>query len=83
MEMVGVLHARSVRLSQRCCRLSVQPVCEAPRVTILYEADEDGWIVASVPEVRGVDSQGKTRAEAYANVMEVLRAVVDLRSAAR
>ena len=34
---------------------------EALRLTIVYEPGEDGWIVASIPEVPGVHSQGKTR----------------------
>lgn len=41
--------------------------------TILYEEDEDGWIVASIPEVPGVFSQGRTRDEARANVLDALQ----------
>lgn len=48
-------------------------------VTIVYEADEDGWIVASVPEVPGVHSQGRTREEARANVIDALRGMLELR----
>ena len=48
-------------------------------VTIVYEADEDGWIVASVPEVPGVHSQGRTRDEARANVIDALRGMLELR----
>ena len=40
---------------------------------IVYEAGEDGWIVASIPEVAGVFSQGRTCAEARANVLDALR----------
>lgn len=42
-------------------------------LTIVYEAGEDGWIVASIPEVPGSFSQGRTRAEARANVLDALR----------
>lgn len=40
---------------------------------ILYEDAEDGWIVASIPEVPGVFSQGRTRDEARANVFDALQ----------
>jgi predicted RNase H-like HicB family nuclease len=42
-------------------------------LTIRYEAGEDGWIVASVPQVPGALSQGRTREEARANVLDALR----------
>ena len=48
-------------------------------VTIVYEPDEDGWIVASVPEVPGAHSQGRTREEARANVIDALRGILELR----
>jgi predicted RNase H-like HicB family nuclease len=40
---------------------------------IVYEPGEDGWILASIPEVAGVHSQGQTREEARANVIDALR----------
>lgn len=42
-------------------------------LTIVYEPGDDGWIVASIPEVAGVFSQGRTREEARANVIDALR----------
>jgi len=42
------------------------------RMTILYEDSEDGWVIASVPEVSGTHSQGRTRAEARTNVIDAL-----------
>lgn len=42
-------------------------------LTIVYEHGEDGWIVASIPEVPGVFSQGRTREKARANVVDALR----------
>lgn len=42
-------------------------------VTIVYEAGDDGWIVASIPEVAGVFSQGRTREEARTDVIDALR----------
>jgi len=41
-------------------------------LTILYDQGEDGWIVASVPAVPGVLSQGRTRDEARENVLDAL-----------
>jgi predicted RNase H-like HicB family nuclease len=40
------------------------------------EPDEDGWIVARVLEVPGAFSQGRTRAEARANVLDALCTVL-------
>lgn len=51
-------------------------------VTIVYETGDDGWIVASVPEVPGVHSQGRTREEARAHVIDALRGMLGLRAAA-
>lgn len=42
-------------------------------LTIVYEPSEEGWIVATIPEIRGVFSQGRTREEARANVIDALR----------
>jgi predicted RNase H-like HicB family nuclease len=42
-------------------------------LTIVYEPGEDGWVVASIPEVSGVFSQGRTREEARSNVIDALR----------
>jgi predicted RNase H-like HicB family nuclease len=42
-------------------------------LTIVYEPGEDGWIIASIPEVKGVHSQGRNREEARANVIDALR----------
>jgi predicted RNase H-like HicB family nuclease len=52
---------------------------ESLRVTIVYESGEDDWIVASIPEVSGVHSQGRTREEARANVIDALRGMLELR----
>ena len=52
---------------------------EPLRLTIAFEQGEDGWIVASIPEVPGAHSQGRTRAEARENVIDALRGILDLR----
>jgi hypothetical protein len=43
---------------------TVQHVSEALQLTIRFEPGEDGWIIASIPEVPGALSQGRTREEA-------------------
>ncbi len=48
-------------------------------MTIVFEDGEDGWIIASIPEVAGVHSQGRTRDEARANVIDALRGILELR----
>lgn len=52
---------------------------ESLTLTIVFESDEEGWIVASVPEVPGAQSQGRTRAEARANVIDALHGILELR----
>jgi predicted RNase H-like HicB family nuclease len=42
-------------------------------LTIVYESGEDGWIIASIPEVAGAFSQGRTRDEARENVIDALK----------
>ena len=52
---------------------------EPLHLTIVYEDGEDGWTVASVPEVPGVHSQGRTRDEARSNVIDALHGILELR----
>jgi predicted RNase H-like HicB family nuclease len=42
-------------------------------LTIVYEQGDEGWTIASIPEIAGVFSQGKTREEARANVIDALQ----------
>lgn len=42
-------------------------------LTIVYEPGEEGWIIASIPAVAGVLSQGRSREEARRNVIDALR----------
>ena len=39
---------------------------------VTFETDEDGWVVASCPSLPGCHSQGRTRAEAPANIREAI-----------
>jgi predicted RNase H-like HicB family nuclease len=52
---------------------------EPLQVTIVYEQGDEGWIVASIPEVPGALSQGQTREEARTNVIDALRGILALR----
>lgn len=52
---------------------------ESLRLTIVYEQGEEDWLIASIPEVPGVHSQGKTREEARSNVIDALRGILELR----
>lgn len=51
----------------------VHLVAQQLELTIVYEDGDDGWVIASIPEVAGVFSQGRTRAEARENVIDALR----------
>ncbi len=52
---------------------TLRTMSEPLRMTVVYETGEDGWIVASIPAVPGVHSQGRTRDEARDNVLDALR----------
>ena len=46
---------------------------DTEHLTILFEAAENGWIAARIEEFPGAISQGRTRDEARANVIQALR----------
>jgi predicted RNase H-like HicB family nuclease len=60
-------------------RGNVGVMSDSLRLTIVFEPGDDGWIVASVPEVPGALSQGTTREEARSNVIDALHAILELR----
>ena len=65
--------AHGARFGQHCpsSALSFPVVRELD--LMIYEPGEDGWIIASIPEVAGVFSQGRTREEARENVLAALK----------
>ncbi len=48
-------------------------------ITIIYEWSQDGWWVAEIAEVPGAVSQGKTKSEAKANVLDALSELMSFR----
>jgi predicted RNase H-like HicB family nuclease len=46
------------------------------RLTVRYTEAGDGWVTAQVAEVPGAISQGKTREDARANVIDALAVVL-------
>lgn len=54
-------------------------VSEPLKLTIVFEAGENGWVVASIPQVPGALSQGRTRSEARENVLDALHGILELR----
>jgi predicted RNase H-like HicB family nuclease len=48
-------------------------MAEHVELTIIFEPGDDGWIIATIPEVAGVFSQGRSRDDARANVIDALR----------
>ena len=51
---------------------TVHGVTDSLHVTIAYADGGDGWIMASIPQVPGAISQGRTREQARANVLDAL-----------
>jgi predicted RNase H-like HicB family nuclease len=54
-------------------------VSQSVHLTIVFEPDEQGWIVASVPEIPGALSHGRTREAARENVIDALHGILELR----
>jgi predicted RNase H-like HicB family nuclease len=71
--------AASISASVLPRRSSLSVMSDPLRLTIVYEPGEDGWIVASVPEVPGAHSQGRSREEARENVIDALHGILELR----
>jgi predicted RNase H-like HicB family nuclease len=51
-------------------------VSETVNLTVRYEDAGDGWVMATIPEVPGAISQGRTREEARRNVIDALQTVL-------
>lgn len=44
---------------------------------VLYETIEDGWIMATVPDLPGAVTQGETLEEARENIREVIELLLE------
>lgn len=44
---------------------------------VVLEDGEDGWVVARVPSLPGVVTQGRTREEALANAREAIEVTIE------
>jgi predicted RNase H-like HicB family nuclease len=53
----------------------------AMKLIVTLERDETGMMVAECPAVPGCISQGKTEAEALANIREAIQACIEARAA--
>jgi predicted RNase H-like HicB family nuclease len=49
------------------------------RYRVVLEPGKDGWIVATVPAVKGCISQGRTREEALTNIKDALLGILEAR----
>ncbi len=47
--------------------------------TAIYEHTEDGWWVASVPEIPGAHSQGRTLEEAREMIKDTVKLLLEVR----
>ncbi len=54
-------------------------IAMADELTIIYEQGQNGWWIATIPEVPGAFSQGATRDEARANVLDALHELMAAR----
>jgi predicted RNase H-like HicB family nuclease len=48
-------------------------------LTIIYEQSDDGWWIATIPEIPGAFSQGRTRDEARENALDAMRELMEAR----
>ncbi len=48
-------------------------------LTVIYEEGEDGFWVATIPEIPGAFSQGKTKAEAKENAISAMEELMAAR----
>lgn len=60
--------------------MQVQVEVKPADFEVVYERDEQGWWIASVVEVPGVHTQGRTRDEARRRIREALGAAIGGRS---
>lgn len=47
---------------------------------VIVEKDEDGWLIASVPQLKGCHTQAKTMNELVKNVKEVIELCLEVQN---
>lgn len=47
-----------------------------PKLTVIYSQGDDGWVLARIREFPAAMSQGRTREQARANVLDALREIL-------
>jgi predicted RNase H-like HicB family nuclease len=50
---------------------------KAIQFNVVFESDEDGYVVASVPSIPGCYTQGKTLEEAKSRIKQVIKLCLD------
>ena len=70
---IGGKRYESDRCAPHAVSAGVSDGGEALKLVVVFETDEDGWVVASCPTLPGCHSQGRTRGEALANIREAIR----------
>jgi predicted RNase H-like HicB family nuclease len=71
-EQLSGVDMRSFPGASGVSRSAIVSSMQALDLMILYEDGDEGWIVASIPAVPGVLSQGRDRDEARGNVLDAL-----------
>jgi predicted RNase H-like HicB family nuclease len=75
---LGELRRQSMAWRWPLIRERRDPLAGAERLTLTvhFEDAGDGWVMATIPEVPGAISQGRTRAEARENVIDALQTLL-------
>ena len=69
---------RRYLVSCACCRPTIMFIVSA-NLTIIFEHGEDGFWIATIPEIPGAFSQGLTQEEARENVLEAATELMEAR----
>lgn len=69
---VAVQRVRDWRTVQATTGQAAATDDDVLKLPVVFEADEDGWVVATCPMLPGCHSQGRTKDEALANIREAV-----------
>ena len=66
-----------VTIKRESLRIS-EPICKCMfRYRVIIEKDEDGMLIAKVPDLPGCATEGKTKREVMKNVREAIKAYLE------